>query len=93
MTPFRWNPDKNEWLKANRNICFEDVAFFIEKGNILDIIDNPNQKKYAGQKIYIININNYVFLVPFDKDNDGIFLRTIIPSRKMTRDYVGGQNE
>jgi hypothetical protein len=92
MTPFRWNPNKNEWLKANRNICFEDVAFFIEKGNILDIIDNPNQEKYPGQQIYLVNINNYVFLVPFDKEKDGKFLRTIIPSRKLTRIYLGGKN-
>jgi hypothetical protein len=92
MASFRWKPDKNDWLRENRNICFEDIAFFIEKGNILDIIDNPNPKKYSGQKIYIININNYAFLVPFDEDKDGIFLRTIIPSRKLTRKYLGGKN-
>ena len=90
MKAFNWKPEKNEWLKLNRNICFEDVVYFIEKGNILDIIENPNQKRYKGQKIYIIEINKYVFMVPYYEDNDGIYFKTIIPSRKMTKNYLGG---
>lgn len=92
MKPFRWKIEKNEWLKLNRNICFEDAVFFIERGDLLDIIDNPNQEKYKGQKIYIVKINKYVFMVPFAEDKDGISLNTIIPSRKLTRIYLGGQN-
>jgi uncharacterized DUF497 family protein len=89
MSAFRWNFEKNEWLKSERNICFEDVAFFIEKGNLLDIIDNPNQTKHKGQKVYIVSINKYVFMVPFYEDKDGIYLITIIPSRKLTKKYPG----
>ena len=90
MKAFNWKPEKNEWLKLKRNISFEDVVYFIEKGNILDIIENPNQKRYKGQKIYIIEINKYVFMVPYYEDNDGIYFKTIIPSRKMTKNYLGG---
>lgn len=90
MKPFRWKAEKNEWLKLNRNICFEDVIFFIERGNYLHVIDNPNQEKYKGQKIYIIEINKYIFLVPFYEYDDFIDLKTIIPNRKMTKKYLGG---
>jgi len=92
MKPFRWKLEKNEWLKLNRKICFEDVAFFIERGNLLDIIEHPNQDKYKGQKIFIIEINKYVFMVPFIEDNESIELKTIIPNRKLTRKYLGGSN-
>ena len=90
MKALKWKLEKNEWLKLNRNICFEDVVYFIEKGNILDIIENPNQKRFKSQKIYIIEINKYVFMVPFYEDKDGNFLKTIIPSRKLTKKYLGG---
>lgn len=92
MKPFRWKIEKNEWLRLNRKICFEDVSFFIEKGYLLDIIENPNQEKYKGQNIYIIEINKYVFMVPFKEDNESIELITIIPSRKLTKKYLGGSN-
>ncbi len=92
MKAFRWDLKKNEQLKSERNICFEDVVYFIEKGNLLDIIDNPNQTKYKGQKIYIIKINKYVFMVPFYEDKDGNYLITIIPNRKLTKKYLGVKN-
>jgi hypothetical protein len=92
MKAFRWSFDKNELLKSTRNICFEDVAYFIEKGNLLDIIDNPNMEEYKSQRIYIVEINKYVFMVPFHEDKDGIYLITIIPSRKLTRKYLGAKN-
>jgi uncharacterized DUF497 family protein len=90
MKAFKWDLEKNERLKSNRSICFEDIVFFIEKGNLLDIIENPNQKRYKGQKIYIIEINKYVFMVPFYEDKEGNYLKTIIPSRKLTKKYLGG---
>ena len=92
MKTFKWKPEKNEWLKLKRNICFEDVVYFIEKGNLLDIIENPNQKRYKGQKIYIVEINKYVFMIPFFEDTDGNYLITIIPSRKLTKKYLGVKN-
>jgi c-di-AMP phosphodiesterase-like protein len=85
--------DKNEWLKKERGICFEDIAYYIEKGNLLDIIGNPNQNKYKGQKIYLVKINKYVYIVPYFEDKDVIYLITIIPSRKMTKKYLEDKND
>ena len=65
----------------------------IEKKQILDIVEHPNQEKYKGQKIFIINIHNYAYLVPFIENEEGIFLKTIIPSRKATEKYLGGKKK
>jgi hypothetical protein len=65
----------------------------IEQGDILDIVIHPNPGKYPNQKILILRIKNYAYLVPFVEDDDGIFLKTIIPIRKATRDYIGDNNE
>lgn len=92
MKYFDWSPTKNEQLKTERNVLFEDIVFAIEHGELLDIIEHPNKKKYPNQKIFIVKINNYVYLVPFVEDENIIFLKTIIPSRKMTLEYLG-QNE
>ena len=92
MKYFDWSPTKNEQLKTERNVLFEDIVFAIEHGELLDIIEHPNKKKYPNQKIFIVKINNYVYLVPFVEDENIIFLKTIIPSRKMTLKYLG-QNE
>jgi hypothetical protein len=93
MKTFKWNPDKNDWLKANRQLCFEDIVFNIEQGNISDIIENPNQKQYKGQKIYLIEINKYVYMVPYFEDVEGNYLIIIIPRRKMAKKYAGVKNE
>ena len=79
-----WNREKNEILKVKRGISFEEVALMIESGHILGIEENPNR---PNQKIYILEINNYAFIVPFvEKDNE-IFLKTVFPSRKYTKLY------
>ena len=71
MKYFKWNSDKNEQLKRDRNISFEIITYLIESGKVLDIIENPNQDKYANQFIFIIEYNNYAFLVPFvEEEND-----------------------
>lgn len=93
MKYFSWNDEKNRLLKIERNISFEEVIFYIEKKQILDILDHPNQEKYRGQKIFVVNINNYAFLVPFVENDQEIFLKTIIPSRKATRQYLRGRDE
>ncbi|HEX5681552.1 MAG TPA: toxin [Desulfobacterales bacterium] len=80
-------------LIDSRGICFEDVVFHIEKGDLLDDYQHPNQKKYAGQRIMVVGINNYAYLIPYVEDNDEIFLKTIIPSRKATERYFGGKHE
>lgn len=90
---YRWNHEKNLKLKAERGISFEQVAMHIEQGDLIDIVIHPNSEKYPNQKILIVEIDNYAYLVPFIEDDKGILLKTIIPSRKATRDYLGETNE
>jgi hypothetical protein len=93
MKYFSWNEEKNELLKAERQISFEDVVFYIEQGFLLDILEHPNQKKYQGQMIFVVQIDDYAYLVPFVEDDHEVFLKTIIPSRKATRKYLKGSKE
>lgn len=88
MKYYDWNEDKNKILKLERDICFEDVLIAIEAGQVLDIVEHSRKDRYKGQKIFIININNYAYLVPFVEDEEKIFLKTIIPSRKATKKYI-----
>ena len=84
---YEWNPEKNEILKNERDISFEQIIFHLMKGDVWRIGDHPDQEKYPGQKIYFIIIVDYIYLVPFIENGEEIFLKTIIPSRKATRDY------
>ena len=84
MKYINWNTDKSLKLKESRGICFEDIVFYIEKGDILDDYLHPNQKQYPTQRIMVIGINNYAYLVPYVEDEEEIFLKTIIPCRKAT---------
>ena len=93
MDHYKWNIDKNEKLKVERGISFEQIAMHIERGDVLDIVEHPNQKKYPNQQLLVVEINNYAYLIPFVEDENSKFLKTIIPSRKATRDYLGGKNE
>ena len=86
---FKWNIEKNKLLKEERGVCFEDVVAQIHEEKMLDIIKHPNAEKYPNQKIYIVFLQNYVHMVPFVKENDEIFLKTIVPSRKMHKIYKG----
>jgi uncharacterized DUF497 family protein len=90
MKPFNWNRDKNQQLQQQRGITFDDIIKSIEQGNLLDVIKHYNPDKYPKQKIFIVKIDNYVYLVPFVENDSEIFLKTIIPSRKMTKKYLGG---
>jgi uncharacterized DUF497 family protein len=90
MKPFRWSPEKNEALMADRGVSFESVVVAIEAGGLLDILAHPNQAKYPRQRILVVASDNYAYLVPFVEDEDYLFLKTIIPSRKATRDYLQG---
>jgi len=93
MKFFEWNNAKNEKLKKERGISFEEIVFHLERGDILDILEHPNQDKYFGQKIFIIDVEGYAYLVPFVETEDEVFLKTIIPSRKATERYLGGENK
>ncbi len=93
MKYFLWNEEKNELLISERQVSFEDVVFYIEKGFLLDVLEHPNQEKYKGQKIFVIQIDDYVYLVPFVENEHEIFLKTIIPSRKATKKYLKGSEK
>lgn len=93
MKSINWNTEKSVALKTLRGICFEDVVFFIERGEILDDYLHPNQKTYPGQRIMVISVANYAYLVPYVENEEGLFLKTIIPSRKATQRYLGEKHE
>ncbi len=93
MKTYAWSSDKNNTLRNERNISFEEVVLHIQLGNEVDIYDHPNQERYPGQKISVVLIEDYAYLVPFVEDKEQIFLKTIIPSRKATKHYLGGSNE
>ncbi|RMD59416.1 MAG: toxin [Nitrospirae bacterium] len=88
MKYIRWNEEKNRKLKEQRGISFEDVIIETEKGHILDILEHPNQQRYAGQRIFVVEINGYAYLVPFIETEKEVFLKTVIPSRKATKKYL-----
>lgn len=90
MKYYDWNVAKNEELREGRNVTFEEVVFSIMHNGLLDIIEHPNRNRYPNQSVFIVNIDNYIYLVPFVEDRHIVFLKTIIPSRKMTKTYLGG---
>ena len=89
MKSINWNTKKSVALKSFRGICFEAVVFFVERGDILDDYLHLNQKDYPGQRIMVINMANYAYLIPYVENDEELFLKTIIPSRKATQRYLG----
>ena len=89
MKPINWNPTKNQQLIAERGISFEDIVFCIQQGRLLDDVEHPNSNKYPGQRIFVVNIDDYIHLVPYVENRKEIFLKTVIPSRKATKQYIG----
>jgi len=84
---YNWNSDKNQLLIKERGISFERIVFEIGSGNELDVLEHPNQEKYPGQRISIVQVDDYVYAVPYVETDTEIFLKTIIPSRKATKQY------
>ena len=89
MKTYNWDNQKNEFLKIERGISFEEIVLNIQLGKELDVYEHPNQERYLGQKISAVLVDNYVYLVPFVESEEEIFLKTIIPSRKATKHYIG----
>lgn len=87
MKPFRWDPEKNERLKNARGISYEEIVLAIEEGGLKDVLVHPNQRRYPGQVVLVVSYREYVFLVPSVEEDEYSFLKTIIPSRRATRDY------
>ena len=92
---YEWNPEKNESLKRERHISFEQIVFHLSQGDVWKTADHPDQKQYPGQKLYFVNVEGYIHIVPHVVEDEYVFLKTIIPSRKATRDFQkeGEQNE
>jgi hypothetical protein len=82
-----WSLEKNEWLKKNRNIGFDEVVIALIEGGLLDTTDNPS-KNFPEQKVFVVKINNYIYYIPFVENEEKFFLKTIIPSRKALKKYL-----
>lgn len=90
MKRFRWDSEKNKKLIAERGISFEMVVYYLQTGHLVDDVKHPNQDKYAHQNVLVLDFNDYIYLVPYVESEQEIFLKTIIPSRKATKKYLGG---
>jgi uncharacterized DUF497 family protein len=89
MKTINWNAEKNQELINSRGVSFEDVVFYLQQGAIIDDLEHSNPEKYSNQRIFVLEIDEYVYLVPYVEDKNEIFLKTIIPSRKATKQYLG----
>jgi len=89
MKPFSWSTSKNERLKMERQISFDEIVVAIEEGGLLDVLLHTNPTRYPNQQILVVRFAGYAYLVPFVEEADYYFLKTVIPSRKATRDYLG----
>ena len=90
MKYFQWNKEKDDQLKQMRGISFSDIVSLMMGGALLDVVPHPNPKKYPSQRMFVVKMENYVYLVPFVEKDYGVFLKTIIPSRKATKKYLKG---
>ena len=93
MDYYKWDSRKNELLKAERGISFEQIVLHIERGEVLDVFEHPNKERYPGQQVLVVEVNGNAYAVPFVESPEGRFLKTIIPSRKATRDYLKGKKK
>jgi hypothetical protein len=89
MKRMDWSDEKNRWLERVRGITFEDIIYHMAHDGLLDVIEHPSPERHPGQRIFIARVEGYVCLVPFIEDDEVIFLKTVIPSRRMTRAYLG----
>jgi uncharacterized DUF497 family protein len=88
MKPVNWNTKKNTCLKAERGVSFEEVLSAMAHGGLLDVLDHPKKEQYPNQRMLVVRIHGYAYLVPFVETASEVFLKTIIPSRKATRKYL-----
>ncbi len=85
---FTWDREKNEKLRAQRGVSFDEIVLHIERGDVLDILEHPKPERYEGQRIFVVQLEDYVYLVPFVEEKEQVVLKTIIPSRKATKKYL-----
>ena len=90
---FDWNPEKNEWLKRERNVSFEELALLLAGGVVWKTAEHPNKEKYPNQRVFLVPVGGYIYFVPFVIEGDTVFLKTAFPHRKSTRDYLKERKE
>ncbi len=90
MKQINWNAEKNQQLMSERGVSFEDVLFALQSGGLLDDGPHPNRGKYPNQRLLVVRIDDYAWLVPYVEGEREIFLKTVIPSRKATKKFLGG---
>jgi len=88
MKHYDWSEEKNQLLKIERGVCFEDIVDALNEGKTLFVLPHPQKQRYPNQRIFVVEMFNYAYLVPFVEDNEKIFLKTIIPSRDATKKYL-----
>ena len=93
MKPFDWNSKKNQKLIEDRGFSFEDASYYLLNGGLIDDVSHPNPEKYPNQRIFVIDVEGYAYLIPYVESDEHFFLKTIIPSRKATRSYLGEPDE
>jgi uncharacterized DUF497 family protein len=86
---FRFDHEKNQKLKEERDISFEEIILLMDSGCLVDVVEHHNQKKYPKQRCYLVDVDGYIYLVPFVREGNMIYLKTIYPSRKATKEYLG----
>jgi len=89
VKPFNWSAEKNKELIENREISFESILFSVQNGKLLDDLKHPNEEKYPRQRVLVVDVDGYAYLVPYVETDEEIFLKTVIPSRKATKQYLG----
>jgi hypothetical protein len=89
----RFNEEKNQLLKATRGTGFEEILHAIEEGNLLADITHTSQRR-PDQRLYVVKIKKYAYAVPYimNPNKREIFLKTIYPSRTLTKQYIQGGN-
>ena len=93
MKRFNWDPEKNQKLMNERGVSFDDVLFALLSGGLLDDGPHPNESKYPHQRVLVVRIDDYAWLVPYVENDRELFLKTIIPSRKATKIFLGIQDD
>jgi uncharacterized DUF497 family protein len=88
MITYQWADEKNAVLKETRGVSFEQVVMHIENGDVLDVMAHPNKTTYPHQQVLVVNINDYAYAVPFVEQGNERFLKTIVPNRKLTKQYL-----
>jgi hypothetical protein len=90
VKPIRWSAGKSLLLKEERGVSFEEILSAISQGGLITVMDHPNRVKYGHQKMLVVRIRDYAYLVPYVENENEIFLKSIMPSRRATRDFLSG---